>query len=184
MASNVESTVGINNPFAQLVKNSTKSSETPEPTGFAAIAKKCLDHKTLDKYFLKTELPPPVDMSQYVQKSQLKQYLFDQSKYTLKSEMKPSENFLDPSKYVLKTQMKPNSQLPTQSQTLYDNTAGGPLDMSMDYGLYPVKTRANTCSYDKLQATDDLGEGDKINDYDPNRLSQCKVNNNRPNIFD
>ena len=184
LASNVESTVGINKIFTQLAKNSNKSSETPKPTGFDAIAKKCLDHKTLDKYFLKTAMSPPTDMSQYIKKSAMKKYVFDQSKYILKSEMKPSRNFLDPSKYVLKTQMKPNSQLPTQSQNPYDNTAGGPLDMTMDYGLYPVKTRFNTCSYNELETSGKSGESDKINDYDPNRLSQCKVNKNRPNIFD
>ena len=184
LASNVESTVGINKIFTQLAKNNNKSSETPKPSGFNAIAKKCLDHKTLDKYFLKTAMSPPTDMSQYIKKSAMKKYVFDQSKYILKSEMQPSRNFLDPSKYVLKTQMKPNSQLPTQSQNPYDNTAGGPLDMTMDYGLYPVKTRFNTCSYNELETSGESGESDKINDYDPNRLSQCKVNKNRPNIFD
>ena len=141
----------------------------------------------MDKYVLKTEMTPPTDMSLYVKKSALKNLKIDKTKYILKSKIPSPARIPDPNKYILKTALKPP---PKQKQSLYKgyNIAGGPLDMTTDYSLYPMKSRFSTCDYaevDKKNYKKKTTNDDNNNEYNPNRLSQCKAqrNINTPDIF-
>ena len=141
----------------------------------------------MDKYVLKTEMTPPADMSLYVKKSALKNLKIDKSKYILKSKIPSPARIPDPNKYILKTELKPP---PKQKQSLYKgyNIAGGPLDMTTDYSLYPTKSRFSTCDYAKVGKKNykkKPTKDDNNNEYNPNRLSQCKAqrNINTPDIF-
>jgi len=135
----------------------------------------------LDKYLLKTEMTPPPDMSQYVKKDELKKLSMGNSKYVLKSELKPPSRIVPSEKYILKTELRPQNGSYNIS---YNNVAGGPLDMSMDYSLYPMKSRFDTCSHKNINgSTSNVkpNQGSQ-NDFNPSRLPGCNVKDNT-NIF-
>ena len=141
----------------------------------------------INKYILKTEIPAYPDMTKYVKKSELKKCEIDKSKYILKSKVPVPSRVPDPNKYILKTQLTPPPRLKGSIYKDY-NIAGGPLDMTMDYGLYPMKTRFHTCSYAKVGTNEHIklpSKDDNNNEYNSNRLSQCKSLKNikTPDIF-
>ena len=161
--------------------------DKPQTKKSCSDTNKDITNLDMDKYVLKTEMTPPTDMSLYVKKSALKNLKIDKSKYILKSKIPPPARIPDPNKYILKTALKPP---PKQKQSLYKgyNIAGGPLDMTTDYSLYPMKSRFSTCDYAKVDKNNykkKTTNDDNNNEYNPNRLSQCKAqrNINTPDIF-
>ena len=141
----------------------------------------------MDKYILKTEMIAPPDMSDYVKRDELDKFKIDKSKYILKSRIPSPSRLPDPNKYILKTELKHTE---TKKPPMYKgyNIAGGPLDMTMDNALYPMKSRFNTCAYAKVNKKDHKQKStkdDNNNEYNSNRLSQCKVQRNMhtPDIF-
>ena len=141
----------------------------------------------MDKYLLKTEILPSPDMSEYVKKKDLGNFKIDKSKYILKSKIPAPRKIPDPSKYILKSKLKPQK---AEKKPIYGgpNIASGPLDMTMDYSLYPLKSRFNTCSYatvDKKHYKKKPPKDDNNNEYNSDRLPQCKVQRNivTPDIF-
>ena len=126
-------------------------------------------------------MSPPPDMSEYVKKGELKKLSMDTSKYVLKSELTPPSRIIPSEKYILKTELRPQNGAYNIS---YNNVAGGPLDMSMDYSLYPMKSRFDTCSHKNINGSAGNvkpNQGSE-NDFNPARLPGCSVKDNT-NIF-
>ena len=75
------------------------------------ICKKCniLNNKDIDKYVLKSSIPPCPDMSNYAKKSMLSSKP-DMSKYILKSNIEPCPECPDLRNYIKKSKIKPCSR--------------------------------------------------------------------------
>ena len=69
------------------------------------------DHPDIDKYVLKSSIPPCPDVSDYARKSELCPCK-DMSKYILKSEIEPCPGVPDMSEYVRKSEIPPCPRMP------------------------------------------------------------------------
>ena len=179
---NLENTASKPSPPADTVKSNGETCSK----SVKSISKEP-QYLDMDKYILKTEMTPPPDMSDYVKKNTLNNLKIDKSKYILKSRIPAPSRIPDPNKYILKTQLTPPTNKANPIYKGY-NIAGGPLDMTMDYALYPLKSRFNTCSYAKVNKKNfkkKPAKDDNNNEYNPNRLSTCKAQRNikTPDIF-
>lgn len=79
------------------------------------------DMPDMSKYILKTQMPAPTDMSKYILKSRVPIVRKNNTKYILKSRIKPRNKIPNPSKYILKSKIKPDKTKQSPQETYQRN---------------------------------------------------------------
>ena len=188
---------------AHTHKDHTKHTNTHKKQGKTPQSK-CKDKIDENKFILKSKLLPYPDMTQFVRKNELKKYEIDKTKYIHKSNIPSPSRIPDVSKYILKTEMKPFKSVNKWNN--HSNIGSRPLDMSLDYSLYPKPV--TSCHTDSSCMNSDLNwnhsqvhdhkhnnvnknipkkkKGKNENDFNEKRLGRCSLfgeSLNNTNIF-
>ena len=141
-----------------------------------ATKPKCKNAIDESKYILKSKLLPYPDMTQFVRKNELKKYEIDKTKYIHKSKIPTPSRIPDASKYILKTEIKPFRSVSKWNNQ--NNNGSGPLDMSLDYSLYPKPFKS--CHTDSSCMNSDLNwNNSQVHSHKHSNLDKKNTHKNK-----